>query len=102
MQPATQHSSNFSVHLFWDVPKESVNLEEHSEFIVKRVLEYGLMNDWNFIKEYYGLQRIVEIAKNFRELDKRALAYLCVISETPKEEFKCCNYQPLSQAHWNS
>jgi hypothetical protein len=45
MQLATQHSNNFSVHLFWDVPKESVNLEEHSEF-------------------------------------------------------KCCNYQPLSQAHW--
>jgi hypothetical protein len=64
-----------------------VNLEEHSEFIAKRVLEYGLMNDWNFIREYYGLQRIVEIAKNFRELDPRALAYLCVISETPKEEF---------------
>jgi hypothetical protein len=91
----------FSSHLFWDVPKESVNLEKHSEFIIKRVLEYGLIDDWNFIKDYYGLQKIVDIAKKFRELEPRALSYLSVISKTPKEEFKCCNYQQLNQAYWN-
>jgi hypothetical protein len=95
------HSSNFSHHLFWDVPKENVNLEKHSEFIIKRVLEYGLIDDWNFIKDYYGLQKIVDIAKNFRELEPRALSYLSIVSKTPKEEFKCCNYQQLNQAHWN-
>jgi hypothetical protein len=91
----------FSRHLFWDVPKESVNLEKHSEFIIKRVLEYGLIDDWNFIKDYYGLQKIVDIAKKFRELEPRALSYLSVISKTPKEEFKCYNYQQLNQAYWN-
>ena len=99
--PQKQHPSNFSPHLFWDVPKESVDLEKHSQFIVKRVLEYGLIGDWEFIREYYGLQKIVEIAKNFRTLEPRALSYLSVISKTPREEFRCYNCQLLKQAHWN-
>jgi len=95
-------SGNFSAHLFWDVPKEKVNLEKHPQFIIKRVLEYGLMRDWLFIKEYYGLKKIVDIAKKFRELEPRALSYLSAISKTPREKFQCYNYQRLNQAHWNS
>ena len=93
LMPRKQHSSNFSPHLFWDVPKESVDLRKYPQFIIKRVLEYGLMNDWLFIKDYYGLEKIVEIAKNFRELEPRALSYLSAISKIPRKEFKCYNYQ---------
>jgi len=89
-------SGNFSSHLFWDVPKEKVNLEKYPQFIIKRVLEYGLMSDWLFIKDYYGLKKIVEIAKKFRELEPKALSYLSVISKTPREKFQCYNYQRLS------
>ena len=95
--PRKQHSSNFSPHLFWDVPKEKVDLKKHPQFIIKRVLEYGLMSDWLFIKDYYGLEKIAEIAKNFRELEPRALSYLSAISKIPREEFKCYNYQRLNR-----
>ena len=46
-----------------------------------------MLQDWNIVKQYYGLGRIVEIAKGFRELEPRALAYLSAISQTPKEQF---------------
>ena len=49
-------------------------MEKHSQYIIKRVLEYGMLQDWNIVKQYYGLGRIVEIAKGFRELEPRALA----------------------------
>jgi hypothetical protein len=61
--PQKQHSSNFSPHLFWDVPKRSVNLDKHSQFIVKRVLEYGLINDWLFIKNYYGIENFLYLLR---------------------------------------
>ncbi|EKJ89840.1 hypothetical protein QR305_03479 [Bacteroides finegoldii] len=76
-------------------------MEKHSRYIIKRVLEYGMLQDWNIVKQYYGITRIVEEAKGFRELDPRALAYLSAISQTPKEQFKCYTYQRLNPQHWN-
>ena len=64
-------------------------MEKHSQYIIKRVLEYGMLQDWNIVKQYYGLGRIVE------------LAYLSAISQTPKEQFRCYTYQRSNPQHWN-
>ena len=81
-----EYITRFSTYLFWDVNKDDLDMEKHSQYIIKRVLEYGMLQDWNIVKQYYGLGRIVEIAKGFRELEPRALAYLSAISQTPKEQ----------------
>ena len=78
-----EYITRFSTYLFWDVNKDDLDMEKHSQYIIKRVLEYGMLQDWNIVKQYYGLGRIVEIAKGFRELEPRALAYLSAISQTP-------------------
>jgi hypothetical protein len=93
--------TRFSTYLFWDVNKDDLDMEKHSQYIIKRVLEYGMLQDWNIVKQYYGLGRIVEIAKGFRELEPRALAYLSAISQTPKEQFRCYTYQRSNPQHWN-
>ena len=80
-----EYITRFSTYLFWDVNKDDLDMEKHSQYIIKRVLEYGMLQDWNIVKQYYGLGRIVEIAKGFRELEPRALAYLSAISQTPKD-----------------
>ena len=59
-----EYINMFSAHLFWDVRKEDVDFDEHAQYIIKRVLEYGLLEDWNLIRQYYGLSKIVEVAKN--------------------------------------
>ena len=68
-----EYITRFSTYLFWDVNKDDLDMEKHSQYIIKRVLEYGMLQDWNIVKQYYGLGRIVEIAKGFRELEPRAL-----------------------------
>ena len=62
----------FSPHLFWDVRKEDIDLDAHAQYVIQRVLEYGLLGDWNLIKSYYGLPKIVETAKGLRSLEPRA------------------------------
>lgn len=96
-----EYITQFSTYLFWDVNKDDLDMEEHSRYIIKRVIEYGMLNDWNIIKKYYGLERIIETAKKFRDLEPRALAYLSAISQTPKEQFRCYTYQQSSPQHWN-
>ena len=91
----------FSSHLFWDIRKEDIDLEQYPKYIIKRVLEYGMWNDWIIIRSYYGLPKIVEEAKKMRELEPRALAYVSAISNTPKEKFRCYTYQQSNPQHWN-
>ncbi len=39
---------DFSPHLFWDVDVESLDLEQHKLYLIRRVMEYGKLNDWQF------------------------------------------------------
>lgn len=91
----------FSQHLLWDVDRSKLDMEKNSDYIVKKVLEYGLIDDWRFILKYYGIKRIAEIAKTFRELDEKSLFFISSLSNTPVEEFRCYNYQPSQPQHWN-
>lgn len=91
----------FSKHLFWDVNRKNLDFEKHKVYIVKQVLEYGLINDWDLIQKYYGIKQIAKISKTFRELDKKALSFVSFLSKTPLEEFRCYNYQQSIPQHWN-
>ena len=83
-----EYINKFSAHLFWDVRREDIDLDKHEQYVIKRVLEYGLLADWNLIRKYYGLSKIVEITKELRDLEPRALSYISAISKTPKEQFR--------------
>lgn len=41
---------DFSAHLFWDVDLEKFYFDQYKEFIVQRVLEYGILKDWILLK----------------------------------------------------
>lgn len=91
----------YSGHLFWDVKKEDIDFDKYPQYVVKRVLEYGFLSDWKLICAYYGLSEIIKIAKELKELEPHALAYIAAISKTPKEEFRCYTYQQSIPPHWN-
>ena len=99
---ANEYMEQFSPHLFWDVRKEDIDLDAHAQYVIQRVLEYGLLGDWNLIKSYYGLPKIVETAKGLRSLEPRALAYKKKKKKTPKEQFRCYTWKQLNPQPWNS
>lgn len=78
-----------SKHLFWDTKYDDIDFDKHSSYVVSRVLEYGTLEDWKYIKDYYGLEKIVEISSRLRTLDKKALSFISAIGNIPKENFKC-------------
>lgn len=83
------HITDFSTYLFWDVDASLLSLEDNAAFIVKRVLELGQISDWENLKSYYGLDRIVQMAQSFRTLDPKVVSFLSVVSSIPKESFRC-------------
>ncbi len=90
-----------SKHLFWDTPITNIDLQKNKGFIVQRVMEYGLMNDWNLIKKWYGITEIGRVATQFRTLDPKALAFLVNITGIPLNNFRCYTTKQLMKAHWD-
>lgn len=86
--------------LFWDIDKSQADMDKYPSFFVQRVLEYGNWNDWKLLLSYYGKDQIVEICKRLRSLDSICLSYICAISKTKKEEYRCYRMKQSSQEHW--
>jgi hypothetical protein len=92
---------HLSPHLFWDVNQEECSWEQHSHFIVERVLEYGLWNDWNILYRGIGLSEIANIALHLRSLSPKSLNFISTLAQIPKEKFRCFTTTQSNPPHWN-
>ena len=94
--------SQFTPNLFWDVRLSDLKMDENKGYIIQRVLEYGEMNDWLLINRYYGLDKIVEECKKLRTLNPVCLAFICTISHTKEEDYRCYHFRQSCPTLWNS
>ncbi len=94
-------NNNLSSHLFWDVDRMTLDMSTHKKFIIRRVLEYGLLSDWIIIKNYYGIVEIGRIATSFRSLDRRAMSFIATYSGIPVNTFRCYTTRQSIPQHWN-
>ncbi|MDH6342246.1 hypothetical protein M2480_001564 [Parabacteroides sp. PFB2-12] len=90
----------FSANLFWDVDPADIDMDKHAAFIVGRVLDYGLMEDWLFIRDYYGIERLKEIALGIRSLERKSLAFIATITQVPQTQFRCYEQLQSKNRHW--
>lgn len=86
---------DLSSHLFWDVNTSLLDFDTSKKIIIRKVLEYGTMKDWQIIKEVYGKQVILQIALELRNLDDVTLAFLSNTFDTNKQEFRCYTHKTL-------
>ena len=102
MENKTITIADFSQHLFWDVDRNKLDWEKNKAQIVKRVLEYGLLHDWNILQQQYGIKKIGEICKELRSLDEKSLGFISLLTGIPKESFRCYILKQSIPQHWNS
>lgn len=91
--------NQFSKHLFWDVDRAKIDLQTHSAYVVQRVLEYGVMKDWKLLCSIWNIDEIAAIARELRSLDDVSLNFIATISNTPKENFRCYQWNFLHNIH---
>lgn len=94
--------SQLSPVLFWDMDKEQLDVERHSPGLIQRVLEYGTLQDWRLTRDFYGMDRIVADCKRLRTLDPMALSFVCALSNTNKEDYRCYHFRQSNPTLWNS
>ena len=78
---------NFSSHLFWDIDVEKIKLEDHMPFLVNRVMQYGTINVLDALVKYVGIDQIVKVAINLKDLDSKSISFLSHIGHIKKEKF---------------
>ncbi len=100
MQPKSQIEL-LSKHLFWDTEITKIDIQKNKSFIIQRVLEFGLWNDWKIIINCYGLKEIGLVATQFRTLDLKALAFIINITGLSIEDFRCYTSTQLTKTHWS-
>lgn len=100
-QSSNKVLSSLSPHLFWDMDILKADMDTCPAQIIQRVLEYGTLDDWRIIYRYYGLDKIVSTCKSMRNLDPKALAFVCCISNTKKEQYRCYRTRQSSPTLWN-
>ena len=99
LAPSIQH---FSKNLFWDVSPADFHADRCPAQVIQRVLERGEWSDWCLVRDYYGLTQIVEICKTLRTLSPEALSYICCMTDTKKEDYRCYHYAQSNPTLWNS
>lgn len=95
-------TASLSPNLFGDIDKDDFNAEKNSAQLIKRMLEYGELDDWRTICNYYRLDRIVNDCKSLRTLRPETLSFVCVVTGTKKEDYRCYNFRQSYPTHWNS
>ncbi len=88
--------------LFWDMDKAQLDVETNSQQLIQRVLEFGTLQDWRLIRNYYGMNRIVKDCQQMRTLDVFALSFVCAMSNTKKEDYRCFHFAQSCPTLWNS
>lgn len=96
----TQNLESLSPHLFWDVDKTKINWQKDDLFIIERVLEYGLWQDWETIKTMYGTDYLAEKVVHLRSLDNVTLSFLCLIFNLEPQDFRCYRLRQSGQSFW--
>jgi hypothetical protein len=93
--------TSLSPHIFWDVDVQSVDMEKNGIFVLQRVLQYGILNDWLLLKSIMGVENIKALAVQLPTLDDVSISFLSNLYKIDKSEFKCYKNKQSNQNYWS-
>ena len=86
--------------LFWETDYDKIDWANKARYVIERVVKLGFVEDWRFIQQYYGMDRIRDEMLQSRDLDLKTLSFLSVIFDIPKEQFRCYTHIQSNPGHW--
>jgi len=65
----------YVLKLFWDAKKSSIDIEKHSSYIIKRVLDFGDVPAVNWLLKTYPQELIKKIVNKKRGLHPKTITF---------------------------
>ncbi|HCP09039.1 MAG TPA: hypothetical protein DIT25_04570 [Candidatus Moranbacteria bacterium] len=79
-------------NLFWDIDRDKLDPASHGDFIVKRILERGDIEDFKWAVDQYGRDFVAEVfSKNSEKFDLKSNNFWCFYFNLDKS--KCIRKQ---------
>ncbi|MBU0701118.1 hypothetical protein KKE26_07505 [bacterium] len=75
--------------LFWDVDRDSVDVEKHCFYIISRIIDYGNIDDIKWMKNTYTDEKIKEIICKKKGISKKSAYFWTAYYKIPVEEVRC-------------
>lgn len=66
------------VALFWDVDKATLDIKEHANFIIDRILAYGDLDDVAWARKTFGDEALTRRTATSRVLNNKSRSFWCL------------------------
>ena len=80
-------AEKLSETLFWDVDIKKLDNEKSKHFIIGRVLDFGTLEDWKIIKDFYGITTIKKVAEGHNFSSKKNINFWSTILNFSKSKW---------------
>jgi hypothetical protein len=62
--------------LFWDTDPKTIDLKKNKRYVIERVLNFGNLDDYLWLKKTYSEEEIKKVTKRDRsQLDRKSLNF---------------------------
>ncbi len=75
--------------LFWDVDKQKADIKDHRSYIIRRIMDFGNLDDVNWMLTAYTPDEIIKVVKKSRGLSRKSATFWSVYFNIRKEEIEC-------------
>jgi len=93
--------SQFSKNLFWDTSINSIDFDKYKLYVLDKVMNHGLWNDFLQVMSYYGKAKVKEEVVKLPYLKKDVLNFLCFLFNLQPTDFICYTRRRSQEKHWN-
>ncbi len=87
--------------LFWDVNPDSLDAEVNKHYIIRQVLQYGTLQEFLDVEQYYGQDTIIQQIKKCGYLDPKTKAFVISYYQINPKEMLCCTRKQSHPTHWD-
>lgn len=75
--------------LFWDVKKDTVDMEKHRPYIIRRIIDYGDIHDVKWMLKLFSSEEIIGVLKRNRGLSRKSAYFWAAYFKVPQTEVEC-------------
>ncbi|MFT7121743.1 MAG: hypothetical protein ACJAZ9_001929 [Neolewinella sp.] len=80
-------------HLLWEYDLSSFNYDRSWFIVIERVIERGDIIQWRTVQNYYGKEKLLEVAAESRQLSERDKNFTSIyVNSKFNDPYRTTNY----------
>ncbi|MEK7513505.1 MAG: hypothetical protein AAB430_02825 [Patescibacteria group bacterium] len=74
---------------FWDINPVKLDTAKYHKYVIERLLNLGDLESVKWVKDTFGRQKIIDVVKTGREINRKTANFFQIIYNIPKKEILC-------------